>query len=68
MVDHLEAAFNSNDGELGNGVQSMFDIRMAAINAFQVPLSNGKVAGPSFVYIPVSERAGVSNQSNGVQS
>ena len=68
MVDHLEAAFNSNDGELGNGVQAMFDIRMAAIHAFQVPLSNGKVAGPAFVYVPVSERAGASNQSNGVRS
>lgn len=66
MVDHLQAAFNSNDGELGNGVQSMFDIRMAAIQAFQVPLSNGKVAGPAFVYIPVSERIAAKN--NGVQS
>jgi len=64
MVDHLEDAFNSDEsGELGNGVRAMFDIRMAAIKAFKTPLSNGKVAGPAFVYLPASERTGTTCQN-----
>jgi len=63
MVDHLQVAFNTNDGELGNGVQSMFDIRMAAINALQTPLTNGQVAGPAFVYLPIDQRVGTAKNN-----
>lgn len=62
MVDHLQSAFNCDNGLLGNGVQSMFDIRMAAIKAFQTPLSDGQVAGPAFVYIPANERIVTKNK------
>ncbi|MFT6372820.1 MAG: hypothetical protein ACJAZT_001574 [Gammaproteobacteria bacterium] len=63
MVDHLQYAFNSNDGQLGNGVQSMFDIRMAAIKAFQTPMKSGQVAGPAFVYLPADQRIITSNKN-----
>jgi hypothetical protein len=56
MVDDLTDAFNTNTGKLGNGVRAMFDIRMAALKAFNTPLSNGKVAGPAFKYIAAIER------------
>lgn len=57
MVDDLYSAFNGTGGDLGNGVRAMFDLRMAAIVAFNTPLNSGKVAGPSFLYIPQEQRS-----------
>ncbi|MGA9581785.1 MAG: ferritin-like protein [Allosphingosinicella sp.] len=51
MVDALQRAVNGETGQLGAAVRQMFELRMAAIAALQVPLADGKsVAGPSFVY------------------
>lgn len=52
MVNELRNAFNGNSGRLGNAVQSMFDLRMAALYALNTPLADGtSVAGPSFRYL-----------------
>jgi hypothetical protein len=51
MVDALQAAVTGEQGALGRAVRYMFDLRMAALHAFTVPLSDGKqVAGPAFIY------------------
>ncbi len=51
MVDALQRAVNGETGQLGAAVRKMFELRMAAVAALQVPLADGKsVAGPSFVY------------------
>ena len=55
MVDAIQRAVAGQDGALGEAVQSMFDLRMAALHAFTVPLAHrSKVAGPAFVYTPES--------------
>src|SRR6202790_2828085 len=49
MVQELQKGVNGESGSLGNAVRAMFDLRMAAHNAFTTPLAvSGKVAGPSF--------------------
>lgn len=51
MVDALQQAINGEAGQLGAAVRQMFELRMAAMAALQIPLADGKsVAGPSFVY------------------
>lgn len=51
MVDSLQAAVTGTQGALGNAVRAMFDLRMAAKAALQIPLADGvSVAGPSFIY------------------
>jgi hypothetical protein len=50
MVNALTAAFGGGTGQLGVAVRSMFDLRMAAIQALGTPLKNGSVAGPAFLY------------------
>lgn len=52
MVDALGKAFAGDTGGLGVAVRAMFDLRMAAMQALQTPLKDGKsVAGPAFRYI-----------------
>jgi hypothetical protein len=54
MVDALQAAVNGTEGELGNAVRAMFDLRLAAKVALHTPLADGvSVAGPSFLYTPI---------------
>ncbi|MBP2276053.1 ferritin-like domain-containing protein [Sphingomonas sp. PL20] len=53
MVRALSAAFGGAVGQLGVAVRAMFDLRMAAIQALNTPLANGKVAGPAFLYEPI---------------
>lgn len=51
MVDELRLAVAGKTGALGNAVRAMFDLRMAALHAFTVPLADGKqTAGPAFIY------------------
>ena len=53
MVDALQqAVIDNSEGALGNAVRAMFDLRMAALHAFTVPLtaSSIEVAGPAFIY------------------
>lgn len=57
MIDHLQQAVTGNKGALGQAVRAMFDLRMAALHAFTVPLTTGQVAGPSFLY-QSSQQAG----------
>lgn len=55
MVSALQRALNGQDGALGEAVRAMFDLRMAAIQAFTAPLADGyNVAGPAFIYAPIS--------------
>ncbi|HYI39542.1 MAG TPA: ferritin-like protein [Allosphingosinicella sp.] len=55
MVDALQRAVNGEAGQLGAAVRQMFELRMAAMAALQIPLADGRsVAGPSFVYTPGS--------------
>ncbi|WP_448662528.1 ferritin-like domain-containing protein [Sphingomonas sp. CJ20] len=49
MIAALAAAFSGKNGQLGVGVRAMFDLRMAAIQALNTPMKNGKVAGPAFL-------------------
>lgn len=59
MVDALQAAVNGKAGALGQAVQAMFHLRMAAKRAFTIPLADdSKVAGPAFLYT----KAGGNNQ------
>lgn len=52
MIDALQQAVNGEAGQLGAAVRKMFELRMAATAALQIPLADGTcVAGPSFVYI-----------------
>ena len=54
MIAALQRALNGEDGALGEAVRAMFDLRMAALHAFTVPLADGHtVAGPSFIYTPI---------------
>jgi hypothetical protein len=54
LVDSLQAALTGQDGALGEAVQAMFQLRMAALHAFTVPLTDGKTtAGPAFIYMPI---------------
>ncbi|HYE28078.1 MAG TPA: ferritin-like protein [Allosphingosinicella sp.] len=57
MIDALQKAVNGAAGELGAAVRKMFELRMAAMAALQVPLADGQVAGPSFVYTPTGPGA-----------
>jgi len=49
MITALQGALAGQGGTLGQAVGAMFDLRMAALRAFTVPLANGKVAGPAFI-------------------
>jgi hypothetical protein len=43
-------------GALGNAVRAMFDLRMAALHAFTIPLADGEhVSGPAFLYQPPAD-------------
>jgi len=50
MVDELQSAFTGQTGHLGNAIQSMLKLQMAALAALKVPLNNGQVSGPAFKY------------------
>jgi hypothetical protein len=53
LVESLQGAVTGEAGALGRAVRAMFDLRMTAIAALQVPLADGvQVAGPSFLYAP----------------
>jgi hypothetical protein len=55
MVDALQRAVSGEAGALGEAVQAMFRLRMAARQAFTVPLADPtKVAGPAFLYTPTN--------------
>jgi len=49
MIRALEGAVNGQVGQLGVAVREMFNLRMAAIKAFNTPLNSGLVAGPAFI-------------------
>jgi len=52
MVAALQNAMTGTEGALGVAVRAMFDLRMAARDAFTVPLADpAKVAGPAFKYL-----------------
>lgn len=52
MVDALGRAVRGESGALGEAVQTMFRLRMAALRAFTIPLADGvHVAGPAFRYL-----------------
>lgn len=50
MVDALQDAVSGQEGALGQAARAMFDLRMAAKHAVTVPLRDGMVAGPAFLY------------------
>lgn len=53
MVRELQHAVNGSPARLGNAVRCMFQLRMAALEAFNTPLAGTKqVAGPAFRYRP----------------
>jgi Ferritin-like len=55
MVNALQKAVQGQASALGDAVRFMFDLRMAAMAAFKVPLADGKnVAGPAFLYLSSS--------------
>jgi hypothetical protein len=56
MIDALRRSVTGIEGSLGEAVRYMFDLRMAALHAFTVPLNSGQVVGPAFLY--VSNNAG----------
>lgn len=57
MVDALQLAVKGTAGALGQAVQAMFNLRLAALHAFTVPLADAtKVAGPAFLYTPSNSR------------
>lgn len=51
MIDALRRAVTGTQGALGEAVRFMFDLRMAALHAFTVPLNSEQVAGPAFLYM-----------------
>lgn len=53
MLDALQRAFEGDVGHLGLAIRHMFEFRHAATRAFETPLANGKVAGPTLVYAPL---------------
>jgi hypothetical protein len=58
MIDSLQRALEGESGQLGAAVRKMFELRMAAIAALQVPLADGtSVSGPGFVYTPTASGA-----------
>ncbi|HEX8062955.1 MAG TPA: ferritin-like protein [Allosphingosinicella sp.] len=58
MIDALQQAVNGEAGQLGAAVRKMFELRMAAMAALQIPLADGKsVAGPAFLYCPTGPGA-----------
>ena len=58
MIDSLQQAVEGDQGQLGAAVRKMFDLRMAAMAALQIPLADGvSVSGPSFVYTPTAPGA-----------
>ncbi len=52
LVDQLQQALTGGNGALGEAVRAMFELRLAALHALTVPLKDGRVAGPAFVYKP----------------
>jgi hypothetical protein len=64
MVDALSSAFSGATGGLGIAVRAMFELRMTAVAALQIPLADGKtVAGPAFRYVgkaATTEKGGAS--------
>ncbi|MGZ8296415.1 MAG: ferritin-like domain-containing protein [Allosphingosinicella sp.] len=58
MIDALRLAVKGESGQLGAAVRKMFELRMAATAALQVPLADGEsVAGPGFLYTPTGSGA-----------
>lgn len=56
MVGSLQRAVSGQSGALGAAVRAMFDLRMAALHAFTVPLADGvHVSGPAFRYQPPAD-------------
>jgi hypothetical protein len=55
LVENLQMALTGTDGALGMAVQAMFALRTAAMAAVKVPLADGKVSGPAFLYQPSME-------------
>jgi hypothetical protein len=56
MVNALQQAVNGQAAALGQAVRAMFDLRMAALHAFTVPLADSvHAAGPAFLYRPVPD-------------
>jgi hypothetical protein len=51
MTGALQKAVTGTQGALGEAVRFMFDLRMAALHAFTVPLNSGQVAGPAFLNV-----------------
>lgn len=51
MIDALQRAIIGTQGALGEAVRFMFDLRMAALHAFSVPLNTGQFGGPAFLYV-----------------
>jgi hypothetical protein len=50
LVAGLQGAVTGKDGAMGEAVQAMFSLRMAALHAFTVPLADpSRVAGPAFL-------------------
>jgi hypothetical protein len=53
LIDALKSAVSGSAGALGEAVQAMFALRVAALHAFTVPLADPTtVAGPAFLYKP----------------
>jgi hypothetical protein len=53
MVNALQRAVTGQSGALGEAVQAMFELRMAALHTFTMPLADGThTAGPAFLYTP----------------
>ena len=54
LIDSLQQAVTGTAGALGVAVRAMCDLAMAAAHAVTVPLADGKVAGPAFLYLEAS--------------
>ena len=53
MLTELHHAFNGEPDRLGDAVGAMFELRQAAIDAFDTPLAGStKSAGPAFRFLP----------------
>lgn len=51
LLEALHATFNGAPGRMSDAVGLMYDVKLQAIALMQVPVGNGRTAGPCFEYV-----------------
>jgi len=53
LLNQLHSACNGEPPALMQAIPVMYDLKYKALELMQIPTANGKMAGPSFEYVPI---------------